>query len=300
VLDSPQVTQGLKDLLGHLAMPSTPLTEKTVRQLAYRIACQHSAERQGERYLSTMLAHSSVPFVCANLALHWRSAPAISAVRSSIFLSSDKAPPILVVGVGPDMPHGELVKTRLKGALGSILAAIRAARERRPGPCTVVLLSHRGLTNDLEELAHPRIDLVLGGHTHNLAHKIVMFPCGRRTHIVHAGQNGEHLGMLSVRQSVMGALEDVHCSAVKTRPSGWRRSLRPSLDPVATISPAITKLSRPLRMSKKSCRSTLLMRFVADSYLSATRASAAIAYAGQVRRVSSFFKSGQLSLNISE
>lgn len=143
----------------------------------------------------------------------------------------------------------------------------------------VVLASHLGLPCDIEMASRiPRIDLILGSHTHNVTHTQVVHPDGKVTPVVHTGLKGAALGVVDINFITDGSLEitpyliDVETYAGMNVPNVFNYRSR-----------IVGRLAKPLSLKYKSTRSIPLMNFISDCCRQHTGADIALCFAGSVR-----------------
>ncbi|MBF0125531.1 MAG: thiosulfohydrolase SoxB, partial [Magnetococcales bacterium] len=146
-----------------------------------------------------------------------------------------------VAVIGQAFPHTTLFHPRHvvpRWSIGLRQANLQQTVEsaRNEGAQLVVLLSHNGLTIDLELAAHlVGIDVILGGHSHDvLPQPMMVANPGGRTLVCNAGSNGKFLGRMDL---------DLR----KGRIAEWRYQLMPVLPRFVPAAPDVANLIQMLR-----------------------------------------------------
>lgn len=156
--------------------------------------------------LEHFLSQLSTP--CINTHIHFPDYPTLNKrLKSSTIITKDTLK-IGIIGaltedVGTSSMHGSAV--RVSPVLPSLTAEIQSLKSQ--GASVLILLSHLGLDKDID-LAQklPDIDIIIGGHTHNLLSNsqtadgpypiVVKHPDSSQTLIVSAGVFGRFVGKL--------------------------------------------------------------------------------------------------------
>ncbi len=148
----------------------------------------------GQDHFRKLLARARFPILAANV--HARPEP--FAVQPSVILQPEGGPRVAVLGL---VTEELTTTTHPRNAAGiSVSDAIAEARARVPGleaqTDLVVVLSHLGVAED-RRLAQevPGVDLIVGGHNHNLYETPLM---ENGVPILQAGDRGRFLGRLDL------------------------------------------------------------------------------------------------------
>ncbi|MBI4237283.1 MAG: bifunctional metallophosphatase/5'-nucleotidase [Deltaproteobacteria bacterium] len=273
-------------------------TAAEVQRVLQALTVQQTATAAAESVLAQAMRRAQFSWLCGNLQFAADSSLARLAADARILPGAvaelgDHL--VLILGITtPDLAHELRYHARqgfdrsaavMGGDLvGSVQRTIHAFKALYPErPVTTILLSHAGLPWD-ERLATPDIDLILGGHTHNLIHAVVSHGA-RSTHIVHAGQNALWLGVLDFALRADGSLQDVQHTLVDIDrsaivPSGdYQPIVAEGTLPSAVLGTAVA----PLAFEGKSARSTPLMNFITDAVQRQAGTDLSVNFGGNVR-----------------
>ncbi len=139
----------------------------------------------------------------------------------------------------------------------------------------VIVLSHCGINFDRAELVHPEFDLILGSHTHNLAHFAAEWGT-HQTHLVYGGQNAYYLPLVDVSIRDDGRVTDVRYTLIDVDESKVRDDYSPP--PSLFDGKKLAHAETGFPLEGKSTRSTALMRLITDAMRGQSGADLALTY----------------------
>jgi 5'-nucleotidase / UDP-sugar diphosphatase len=149
----------------------------------------------GQEIFRRLIAEAAFPFLSANVA----SNPIPLPVLPSILIDRPGAPKVAILGLTTPELTTATHPRNLEGISVEepIAVARRLVPDLRAQADLVVVLSHLGIADD-RRLAQsvPEIDLIIGGHNHNLYSEPVL---ENRVPIVQAGERGGWLGRMDFR-----------------------------------------------------------------------------------------------------
>ena len=150
----------------------------------------------GQNNFGILIGTSQFPWLSANLK---RGDTPYPGVRSSMVLQADNGLRIKIIGATTPGAVTEGMKENVAGLNieDPIEAVRRQVESYGAGIDLVILLSHLGVATD-REIAQkvPGIDLIVGGHNHNLEKEPIRVG---KTMIVQAGDYGKYIGRADLR-----------------------------------------------------------------------------------------------------
>ncbi|MFN8529364.1 MAG: 5'-nucleotidase C-terminal domain-containing protein [Anaerolineae bacterium] len=235
-------------------------------------------------FLHWMRIQANFRFLCANVT------DSLSSFTPGAITEWGGKPILLLSALTPAIEH-ELsyhkrrgfptpVELRPEHPRDLLLEQVRRIKAKYPNvPFTVVVMSHCGINFDRNELVHPEFDLILGSHTHNLAHLTADWGDGHVTHMVYGGQNAYYLPLVDFAIRDDGRIDRLWYTLIDVDASQL-----PSNTLVEPLHQQILGTAAELlSLEGKSTRSTALLRLVTDAMRQQSGAELAINYGGNVR-----------------
>ncbi|MDX2161971.1 MAG: 5'-nucleotidase C-terminal domain-containing protein [bacterium] len=280
--DLDALNAGEADLRARLAAAlahHTPAAEWLAGALAQHIA--HTREP----FLRVLRRAAAFPFLCANVRDdHLPFKPgAITRWGGRPILLLSALTPAFNHELGYHTRRGFPTPAALRPEPPRDLLAqqVRQVRAAYPDvPFTVVVMSHCGINFDQAELVDPAFDLILGAHTHNLAHLVADWG-SHQTHLVYGGQNAYVLPVIDLIARADGRIDRLTYTHIDVD-----ASLLPVHPPDSGVPPqgrTIGVADTPFPLEGKSTRSTALLRLITDAMRHQTGAQLALNFGGNAR-----------------